>query len=55
MLGYYPEPSKSWLIVKSEYHKQAEKIFGNTGIQVTLEGRKHLGASIGLKNIKTHM
>ena len=29
MLGYHPEPSKSWLIVKTEYLKQAEQIFGD--------------------------
>ena len=51
-LGYYPEPSKSWLIVKSEYHKQAENIFADTGIQITMDGRKHLGAAIGTEEFK---
>ena len=26
-LGYYPEPSKSWLIVKLEHLDEAKKIF----------------------------
>ena len=52
MLGYHPEPSKSWLIVKPEYLKLAEKIFGDTGIQITMEGRKHLGAAIGTEQFK---
>ena len=52
MLGYHPEPSKSWLIVKIEYLNQAERIFGDTGIQITMEGRKHLGAAIGTDEFK---
>ena len=32
--------------------KQAEIIFGDTGIQITMEGRKHLGAAIGTDEFK---
>ena len=45
--GYYVNSSKSWLIVKSaEIESQAKPIFGNT-VNITLEGKQHLGAVIG--------
>ena len=42
-LGYYPEPSKSWLIVKLEHLDEAKKIFSGTGLNITVDGRKHRG------------
>ena len=45
--GYYPEPTKSWLIVKKEQLHLAEDLFNDTGINITTHGRKHLGASVG--------
>ena len=47
LLGYYPKASKSWLIVKPGHLQSAEDIFKGTGINITEEGRKHLGAVIG--------
>ena len=38
-LGYYPKPSKSWLVVKAEKEEEARVIFEGTGIQITTEGR----------------
>ena len=51
-LGYYAKPSKSWLIVKPEYRVEASNIFANAGINITVEGRKHLGAVIGTEIYK---
>ena len=51
-VGYYPEPSKSWLIVKHEHLNDAKKIFEGTGLNLTVEGRKHLGAAVGATNFK---
>ena len=45
--GYFQQASKSWLIVKPQYVVKARKIFENTGVQITIEGKKHLGAVIG--------
>ena len=47
LLGYYPEPSKSWLIVKEELAADAMQIFHDTEIKITTEGRKYLGGFIG--------
>ena len=36
--GYFPEPSKSWLIVKSELLHLAQKIFKDSNIKITTDG-----------------
>ena len=46
--GYFVNSSKSFLIVKKETHlPMVNAIFENTGIQVTTQGRRYLGAAIG--------
>ena len=45
--GYYPKPSKSWLIVKEEHLTRAREIFQGTGINITTDGQKYLGGFIG--------
>ena len=45
--GYNPEASKCWLIVKPQLVKEAEKLFENTKINTTVNGKRHLGAVIG--------
>ncbi|XP_057316854.1 uncharacterized protein LOC130657880 [Hydractinia symbiolongicarpus] len=47
LIGYYPEASKSWLIVKADKEELASEVFKSFNINITSEGRKHLGASIG--------
>ena len=51
--GYYPKPSKCILIVKNPtlLHKE-HSIFAGTGVQVTCEGQRHLGAVIGSDDYK---
>lgn len=46
-LGYYPNASKTWLVVKQEVVEQAKVIFRDTSINITCEGRKYLGGFIG--------
>ena len=50
--GYHPQPTKSWLIVKQEKLEEARRIFEGTGIQITVEGERHLGAVIGGEEYK---
>ena len=45
--GYNPEASKCWLIVKLQLVKEAEKLFENSKINVTVNCKRHLGAVIG--------
>ena len=52
MLGYFPKASKSWLTVKPDHFDAAKDMFKGTGINITDEGRKHLGAVVGSKKYK---
>ena len=45
--GYYPEASKSFLIVKPKDLDKAETIFKHTNINITKNGKRYLGALIG--------
>ena len=38
---------KTWLIVKEEHLFKAERLFQDTGVNITVEGRRHLGGAIG--------
>ena len=46
-IGYFPKPSKSWLVVKPEKLEEAKQLFAGSGIQITPEGRKYLGGYVG--------
>ena len=48
--GYFANASKSWLIVKEENMSEAANIFANTGVQITKEGRRNLGAALGTQS-----
>ena len=48
--GYYANPLKTWLIVKPEHFLAVSEVFRGTGVQITSEGRRHLGAVIGCKS-----
>ena len=45
--GYYPNATKTWLIVKEESYVQAQAVFRGSGVSITKEGKRHLGAAIG--------
>ena len=47
--GYYPPPTKSWLIVREN---KAVWLFEGKNIQISTEGKRHLGAVIGMKENK---
>ena len=50
--GYFPNASKTWLIVKDEKLDEAKRIFKGTGVKFTSEGKRHLGAVIGSQTFK---
>ena len=45
--GYYPNASKSWLVVKEEKYDEACSMFQDTNIQITTDGQRYLGGCIG--------
>ena len=45
--GYFVNPGKTWLIVKPQHERDAIELFSGTGIGITSEGKRHLGAALG--------
>ena len=45
--GYFANSSKTWLIVKSPHLQAATELFHGTGVNITVEGKRHLGAAVG--------
>ena len=52
LYGYSPNADKTWLIVKEGKEDEARRIFADTNIQITCEGKRHLGAVIGSADFK---
>ena len=51
--GYFPNNTKSILIVKQDVPiEEAERVFGDTGVKITTEGDRHLGAALGTTQFK---
>ena len=50
--GYFPKPSKTWLIVKDKKLEEAKLTFKKTGVKITSDGMRHLGAAIGSSSFK---
>ena len=50
--GYFPEATKSWLIVKPCLKSKAIKSFVNSGVNITTDGKRHLGAALGTNDYK---
>ena len=48
--GYLANPSKTWLIMKPKHLPEATKVFHDSGINTTTEGKRHLGAALGGKS-----
>jgi hypothetical protein len=52
--GYYPKASKTVLILKDiSLIPKAKQLFGETEIEFTCDGKRHLGAAIGSENFRT--
>jgi hypothetical protein len=49
-MNYFPNPSKTHLVVKSEFEEEAIKVFEGTGIKVISEGHEMLGSAIGSRD-----
>ena len=50
MFGYFPNPSKTWLVVKEAHLDRATEMFSD--IKISVEGRKYLGSFIGTEDGK---
>ena len=47
--GYYQHPTKSWLVVKESKLEEAVWVFEETHIQMSTEGKQHLGSVIKVR------
>ena len=45
--GYHVNVAKTWLVVKEECLVSAQRVFGDSGIQITSAGWPYLGAALG--------
>ena len=50
--GYYPQESKTILIVKERFQAKAKAIFGKSGIKISTRGERHMGAVITSERFK---
>ena len=41
--GYFANPSKTWLVTKDSFFKEASAIFANSGVNITPDGSPYLG------------
>ena len=54
--GYFPNPSKTWLVTKESCHNVGISTFAGTGVNITSEGRPYLGAAVGsAKYVENYM
>ena len=51
--GYNPKDDKCWLITKPETEEFIRETFNDTEINITKEGKKHLGAVVGSRSYLT--
>ena len=45
--GYFPNPSKTWLLTKEDHLEKAKELFENCNIHITSTGQRHLGSTLG--------
>ena len=50
--GYFPESSKSWKIIKPGLLQKAVSEFQGTGVKITEDGKRHLGAVISTEDYR---
>lgn len=50
--GYYPEQTKTQLVIKPYALQKTNKIFSETKIKITNEGDRYLGRTVGTEKLK---
>ena len=48
--GYFPNATKTWLVVKETELAAAQELFHGSGVQITADGHRLLGAPIGTQS-----
>ena len=50
--GYYPNASKTYLLVKPAFYNTVKTIFQGTEVNITSSGQRYLGAALGTDSFK---
>ena len=53
LFGYFPNSTKTWIVVKQEHQQEASRVFAELGINITTKGRPYLGAAIATEEYVT--
>ena len=53
LFGYFPNPTKTWVVVKQEHEQEASRVFADSGINITTKGRPYIGAAVGTEEYVT--
>ena len=53
--GYFPNRSKTFIVVKPELVETANEIFQGTGISISTEERRYLGGAIGITSFRNQL
>lgn len=53
--GYYPNATKTHMLVKEEHEAEARELFGNTNMSISCAGKRYLGGAIGTKDLLEHV
>ena len=48
--GHHANPAKTWLIIKAEHLSSAIELFQGTGVNITTDEKRHLGATLGSRS-----
>ena len=51
-MGYFPKERKSSLNLKPEIYETAKGIFKDTNLNITNQGKRHLGAVVGTEEFR---
>ena len=50
--GYFVNPSKTWLVVKEDLYDDAQRLFQDTDIKITIIRKSYLSSTIGIDTFK---
>ena len=50
--GYFPKASKYYLIVKEDQLPNTTTLFDNSNVNITVTGKRHLGAIVGIFDVR---
>ena len=48
--GYHPNASKTYLAVKAQFLEKAKQLFTGKNLNITTQGKRHLGAAISSRD-----